>query len=73
MKLFVGYVYTNGENPFPKFGNYIFDTEYDEDEKECVELLINEGYTYKIENRILRSIKEDCKELNIISVSKIEG
>lgn len=68
MKYFIAYTYTKENNPFPLYGNYFLDTEYDA--KEWEDFL--DGQPWGVEKLFPESRNYNVQNLTIICVSKIE-
>lgn len=68
MKYFIAYTYTKDNNPFPLFGNYILDTEWNEEEwKDFLD-----GQTYGVEKLLPEYRNDSCHNLTLICVSEIK-
>lgn len=69
MKLLVVYSYYKNDNPFPKFGNYILDSDYGPDSRAYNEMLyVNDTFP-------LTSLfdPDNEKDVSIISITKLEA
>ena len=66
---FVSFVYYTDSNPFPKFGNYSFDSDYPKD-AELIKLFNSDMETWGFEHYLEQS--GERKDVTVISISKLE-